>query len=280
MESALARNKTRVAVLADCDNVPPGILRHALRVAAQFGRIVLRRGYGNQNSLSTKWKDILVHHAFTPCLQYQYAPGKNTGDIALALDAQEALFDGRVGTFCLVTSDSDFSYLCRKLRERGAAVCVIGEQKTPKALRNACDQFFEWESDGDIEAIPAIPMAFTQAETVVSPLLQQNMNALEWETAPTVPRRRPLFVVKAVLLLVRDRSEGRVGLDELGQYLKRTDPSFSPQSYGHDSLLNMVRAYDLLAVRPEEDGMFWVSAIPEEEAAARGKKKGKQAQEG
>jgi len=266
MESVHVRNENHVAILADCDNVPPGILRHALRVAAQFGRIVLRRAYGNQNSLSTRWKDILVHHAFTPCLQYQYASGKNTADIALALDALEILFDGRADTFCLVTSDSDFSYLCRKLRERGAAVSVIGEHKTPKALRNACDQFFEWESDGDIEAIPAIPINLNNADSGTS-LLQQNMNALEWETAPVIPRRRPLFVVKAVLLLVRDRSNGKVSLGELGQYLKRTDPSFSPQAYGHDSLLNMVRAYDLLAVRQEEDDAFWVSAIPEGEAA-------------
>lgn len=79
-----------------------------------------------------------------PCLQYQYAAGKNTADIALALDAVEALFDQRADTFCLVTSDSDFAYLCRKLRERGATVYIVGEAKTPDALRNASDQFFEW----------------------------------------------------------------------------------------------------------------------------------------
>jgi hypothetical protein len=28
-------------------------------------------------------------------------------------------------------------------------------------------------------------------------------------------------------------------------------------------MLNMVKSYDLLAIRQEEDGMFWVSAIPE-----------------
>lgn len=55
------------------------------------------------------------------------ASGKNTSDIALALDAVEALFDERADTFCLVTSDSDFAYLCRKLRERGATVHIVGE---------------------------------------------------------------------------------------------------------------------------------------------------------
>ncbi|MCL2153959.1 MAG: NYN domain-containing protein [Oscillospiraceae bacterium] len=264
MENVITRNEIHVAVLADCDNAPPGILRHAVRVAAQFGRVVLRRGYGNQNSLSTKWKDILVHHAFTPCLQYQYAAGKNTADIALALDAQEILFDGRASTFCLVTSDSDFSYLCRKLRERGATVCVIGEQKSPKSLRNACDQFFEWESDGDLEAVPAAIPASTHTEPAIQPI-HQNVNPLELETTPFVMRRRPFFVVKAVLLLARDRSDGKISLSELGQYLKRTDPSFSPKSYGHNGLHNMVKAYDLLTVKQDKDGAIWVSAIPEED---------------
>lgn len=42
-------------------------------------------------------------------MQHQYAAGKNTVDIALACDAQEAMFDERANTFCLVTSDSDFA---------------------------------------------------------------------------------------------------------------------------------------------------------------------------
>lgn len=64
-------------------------------------------------------------------LQYKYASGKNTSDIALALDSVEALFDDRADSFCLVTSDSDFTYLCRKLRERGATVHIEGEAQTP-----------------------------------------------------------------------------------------------------------------------------------------------------
>lgn len=99
---------SRVAVLVDCDNVPTDIVEHALLMVAQFGRVVLRRGYGNHNTLANKWQEVLVRQAFTPCLQYQYASGKNTADIALALDALEALFDHRADTFCLVTSDSDF----------------------------------------------------------------------------------------------------------------------------------------------------------------------------
>ena len=152
----------RVAVLVDCDNIKPEALDFALRMVAQFGRVVLRRGYGNHATLANKWQEALVRLAFTPCLQYQYAAGKNTSDIALALDAMEALFDQRADTFCLVTSDSDFAYLCRKLRERGATVHIVGEAKTPDALRNASDQFFEWT--------PSEPVATAgSAATVTAP---------------------------------------------------------------------------------------------------------------
>ena len=189
--------ESRVAVLVDCDNTSPEVLEHALRVVAQFGRVVLRRGYGNHATLANKRQEALVRLAFTPCLQYQYAAGKNTSDIALALDAIEALFDDRADTFCLVTSDSDFAYLCRKLRERGATVHIVGEAKTPDALRNASDQFFEW----------------------VKP--------------PSTPEPAPSSATLAQKPTDTKPAEGKVHLGPLGQYLKRTDPAFSPQNYGH-----------------------------------------------
>lgn len=123
--------ESTVAVMIDCDNVAPEIVDFALLMAAQAGRVTLRRGYGNRTTLGNSWQEALVRQAFTPCLQFQYAAKKNTSDIALALDALEALFDQRADIFCLVTSDSDFAYLCRKLRERGATVLIVGEAKPP-----------------------------------------------------------------------------------------------------------------------------------------------------
>lgn len=235
----------RVAVMVDCDNTSPEILEHGLRVVAQFGRVVLRRGYGNHATLANRWQEALVRLAFTPCLQYQYAAGKNTADIALALDAMEAMFDNRADTFCLVTSDSDFAYLCRKLRERGATVYIVGEAKTPDALRNASDQFFE----------------YTAPDAAANPE----------ESKPTpakVIKRRPRSLISAVALLAADASEGRVGLGALGQYLKRTDPAFSPKAFGHSGLLDMVQTYtDLLTTK--DGGGYWVSPKPRSENTAQ-----------
>jgi uncharacterized protein (TIGR00288 family) len=251
---AAAPVETRVAVLVDCDNTSPEVLEYALRVVAQFGRVVLRRGYGNHATLANRWQDALVRLAFTPCLQYQYASGKNTSDIALALDAVEALFDDRADTFCLVTSDSDFAYLCRKLRERGATVHIVGEAKTPDALRNASDQFFQWIKPETVE--PSVG----NSGQLLKP------EAPKPEHAKPVPKRRPLIVVEAVKLLASNSSEGKVHLGALGQYLKRTDPAFSPQTYGHSGLLDMVRTYELLALQQEAGGNWTVRLAPSAEA--------------
>lgn len=247
--SAAQSLEPRVAVLVDCDNTSPEILEFALRVVAQFGRVVLRRGYGNLQTLSKSWQEALVRQAFTPCLQYQYASGKNTADIALALDALEAMFDHRADKFCLVTSDSDFAYLSRKLRERGATVCIVGESKTPDALRNASDQFFEW--------IP--PAKSEPAEIPVTPL----KNGTTKPTAATASgmKRRPKFIVDAVALLAGSSSDGQVNLGALGLYLKRTDPGFSPADYGHSGLLSMLKTYDLLALRKADGGHYTVGLM-------------------
>ena len=54
------------------------------------------RGYCNHATLADRRQDALVRQAFTPCLQYRDAAGKNTSDIALALHAVEGLHGGRL----------------------------------------------------------------------------------------------------------------------------------------------------------------------------------------
>jgi uncharacterized protein (TIGR00288 family) len=243
-------NDSRVAVLVDCDNTSPDVLEHALQVVAQFGRVVMRRGYGNHQTLANKWQEALVRMAFSPCLQYQYASGKNTSDIALALDAQEALFDDRADTFCLVTSDSDFAYLCRKLRERGATVLIVGEAKSPAALQNASDQFFMWQP-------PVVETVAIATTAEAAPIPTAKATVTSTATQP-IKKSRPKALVDAVTLLSSNTTDGWVGLGSLGQYMKRTDPSFAPKVYGHSTLSTMVQCYPELAFSQDEKTGSWV----------------------
>lgn len=245
---ALLPMESRVAVLVDCDNTTPLILDYALRMVAQFGRVVIRRGYGNYATLGNRWQEVLVRQAFTPHLQYQYAAGKNTADIALALDALEAMFDQRVDTFCLVTSDSDFAYLCRKLRERGSIVCVVGETKTPSALRNASDHFFEWS--GDTEDGTARPSERKHLPRIAKEALHKGTDVQV--------KSPPEFITQAISLLANAAPEGKVALGSLGQYLKRTDSGFTPATYGYSGLLDMLKNYGGLYLKKEDGGHYTV----------------------
>jgi uncharacterized protein (TIGR00288 family) len=232
----LQDNERRIAVLVDCDNVAPEILEHSLTVAAQFGRVTMRKGYGNHTTLANKWQEALVRLAFTPSLQYAYASGKNTSDIALALDAIEAFFDQRVDAFCLVTSDSDFVHLCKKLRERGAMVYIVGEAKTPAALRNTCDQFFVWN----------------KPEQAIVKKSDAGISSTQ-----VTPKQPSLDIVAtAVEIMSVQSEEGRVGLGALGQFLKRTDPAFTPKAFGHSGLLALVKSDPRLFVFDKDGGSY------------------------
>ncbi len=261
MSSSALPHEPRVALFVDCDNVRPEILSVALRVAAQAGRVMMRRGYGNHDTLAKKWKEQLVREAFTPCLQYACVAGKNTTDIALAVDALEALLDDRADHFVLVTSDSDFAYLCRKLRERGAVVAVVGETKSPVTLRKACDVFHEWACPAPVVVTPAakavkIPVA-PAAKAVKTPVAP----AAKKPATPAAAKQKPDLLVKAVRALGGIDPSSKVDLSALGQHLRKLHPGFTSKKYGHSTLLKMIKTYDVLRHTQDKAGAWTVHVV-------------------
>lgn len=142
--------------------------------------------------------------------------------------------------------DSDFAYLCCKLRERGATVPIMGEAKSPDALRNASDQFFEWVTEPAL-AEPPKPAAKAEA-------------ARPHDPNKPVPKLRPRYR-RSFMLLAADAPEGKVSVGCQGLYLKRADPSFSPKNYEHSGLLDMLKAHDLLKMQ-QESGGHWTVRLP------------------
>jgi hypothetical protein len=58
------------------------------------------------------------------------------------------------------------------------------------------------------------------------------------------------------------------GQRALGQYLKRTDPGFSPKAFGHSALSEMVRTYPDLVMTQEDGSGYWVTVKPKAEAVS------------
>ncbi len=70
----------------------------------------------------------------------------------MIIDAMDLLYSGKFDAFALISSDSDFTRLASRLKESQIYVFGVGEQKTPLAFRNACDDFISTEVLKSIES--------------------------------------------------------------------------------------------------------------------------------
>ena len=108
---------------------------------------MVKRAYGNWHKPTLKnWGEIIKRLAIKAEQQFDYVSGKNATDMALVIDTIELLYTNLYDAFVIVSSDSDYTPLAIKLREAGVYVMGVGEQKTPVAFRNACDEFLFLEN--------------------------------------------------------------------------------------------------------------------------------------
>lgn len=171
-------NDRRFAVLIDADNVSPKYIKYILNEVSDLGVATYKRIYGDWTDTEKKsWKNVLLDWSVNPIQQYSYTTGKNSTDSAMIIDAMDILYSGNVDGFCLVSSDSDFTRLAQRLREAGMFVMGIGEQKTPKPFRAACDAFKILEiifSEDTPEDVVPVKVSTDEIEKVITKLLIEN----------------------------------------------------------------------------------------------------------
>ncbi len=135
-------NRPKVAVLIDADNIPSTHIEEAMGYIKNLGEPFIKRIYGNwSKSYLTSWQEHIIKYGFVAIQQFDYIPGKNASDMAISVDAMELLFSKQIDVFCLLSSDSDFTPLCLKIKEHGKKVVGMGNQNASKALVNACHEF-------------------------------------------------------------------------------------------------------------------------------------------
>lgn len=129
-------------------------------------------------------------------------------------------------------------------------VRIVGDEKTPTALRKASDSFFEFKIAEIVKPPAAVPVkAIVPAPSIA------------------VPKKSPLLVVEAVKAMSIASVDGKVNLSGLGQYLKGVDGNFSPKRYGHASLHKLIAAYPQLALTKDARGQHSVSLSKIDKAA-------------
>ena len=134
----------KIALLVDGDNAQAKIMDLILEEASKYGKVTIRRVYGDWTTQHMNhWKGLMNEMAFNPIQKFSYTTGKNSTDSALIIDAMDILHDEVVDGFCIVSSDSDYTGLAKRIRDDGIFVMGIGKQKQPMPLLNP-SRFFPY----------------------------------------------------------------------------------------------------------------------------------------
>jgi uncharacterized protein (TIGR00288 family) len=133
-------SEERVMLLIDADNVSVDIIQQAVkRLLEQHGALHVRRAYCTAES-ALKHQAVFKRLSIKPMVNL--AAGKNSTDIALAVDAIDLVLAERPDVVVIASSDSDFAPLVQRLREKGCTVRGIGQAgKTGSETEEAYDDY-------------------------------------------------------------------------------------------------------------------------------------------
>ena len=246
------------ALMIDFDNVTMGIrsdlqnqLRKLLNSEIIKGKVAVQRAYADWRRypqyivpLSEASIDLIFAPAFG-------SNKKNATDIRLAIDALELVFTRpEIGTFILLSGDSDFSSLVLKLKEYGKYIIGVGiRESSSDLLIQNCDEYYSYTEvtgltkEGDLEGARRDP----------------------WE-----------LVVEAVTEMKREGDVMRS--DRLKQVMQTIDANFDEKDAGFSRFSKFVveaGRRGLLSLEKMENGQYAVdvgadaNVPPEEEAELR-----------
>jgi len=233
------RHAPNAALLIDFDNVTMGIrsdlqlqLKRMLNSEVFKGKISVQRAYADWRRypqyivpLSEASIDLIFAPAFG-------SNKKNATDIRLAIDALELVFTRpEIGTYILLSGDSDFSSLVLKLKEYGKYVIGVGiRESSSDLLIQNCDEYFSYSEltgllkEGEVEQRRRDP----------------------WE-----------LVVEAVTRM--QRSDDVMRSDRLKQVMQEIDPTFDEKDAGfskYSKFLQEAGRRGLLTLSKLDNGQY------------------------
>ncbi len=243
------------ALLIDFDNVTLGIrsdltkeLRTLMGSDIIKGKVAVQRAYADWRRypqyivpLSESSIDLIFAPAFG-------TNKKNATDIRLAVDAIELVFTRpEIGTFILLSGDSDFSTLVIKLKEYGKYVVGVGiRESASDILIQNCDEYYSYSDLAGLTKESDLP----------------SVQRDPWE-----------LVGEAVAKMTQNDDVMRS--DRLKQVMQQIDPNFDESNAGFNRFSKFVTeagTRGLIKVTKLENGQYEVAAIQGKTAAAPSRK--------
>src|SRR6266853_3537372 len=239
------------ALMIDFDNVTMAIrsdlqteLKRLLQSEIIRGKVAVQRAYADWRRypqyivpLSESSIDLIFAPAYG-------SNKKNATDIRLAIDALELVFTRpEIGTFILLSGDSDFSSLVLKLKEYGKYVIGVGiRESSSDLLIQNCDEYYSYNElagltkEGDVELKSHDP----------------------WE-----------LVIEAVKQMTAHNDVMRS--DRLKQVMQEIDPTFDEKNYGFSRFSKFVSEAahrGLITLTKLDNGQYELALGPDVAGAA------------
>ncbi len=249
--SAAIQHAPNAALLIDFDNVTMGIrsdlaveLRNLLSSDIIKGKVAVQRAYADWRRYP-QYIVPLAESSIDMIMAPAYGSSKkNATDIRLAVDAIELVFTRpEIGTYILLSGDSDFASLVTKLKEYGKYVIGVGiRESSSDLLVMNCDEYYSYN---------ALAGLVKQSEEDVQ----------KWD--PWV------LVGEAIGRMKKNGDVMRS--DRLKQVMQDIDASFDEKNYGYSKFSKFVSdaaEKGLVTITKLENGQLEVGPVNGSPAAA------------
>jgi uncharacterized protein (TIGR00288 family) len=249
MQNQMSEIKFNIAVLIDGDNAQAKFMKEMLEEVSKYGKATIRRIYGDwTSSHMNSWKETVNNHSISPIQKFSYTTGKNSTDSSLIIDAMDILHSKSVDGFCIVSSDSDYTGLAKRIREEGLFVMGIGRKTTPLAFVNSCEIFTFSENliaelDTTVEEIEVKKIDKTPQEKIKKEVKKP-------DTKRKFPKIDMTIIDKAFEISTNEEEEALIS--KLGSSLRKIDPSFDSRTYGFKTLTQLLKSLSKYKIVPNE----------------------------
>ena len=219
-------------------------MKEIIEEVSKYGKATIRRIYGDWTAPQMNgWKAIINQYSISPIQKFSYTTGKNSTDGSLIIDAMDILHGKHTEGFCIVSSDSDYTGLAKRIREEGLFVMGIGKKITPEAFVKSCE-------------------VFTFTDNLVKEKIKPNNSKSEKQTAKSKTKKvsSNLEITKRDLetidkaFEISTNEEEKAHISALGLNIRKIDPSFDPRSYGYKNLTKLFENLDKFEVINNEVG--------------------------
>lgn len=248
-------NKFNIAVLIDGDNAQPKLIKEIIEEVSVYGKATIRRVYGDwTNPQMNSWKEKINQYSISPIQKFSYTSGKNSTDSSLIIDAMDILYAGNMEGFCIVSSDSDYTGLAKRIREEGLFVMGIGKRTTPIAFVNSCEIFTFTENliieenttlkEEKVVSKPAKKPKAPASSGKEKPLKNNDKLKPEAEKAqPEEPHRKfPELDLNLIdrAFQISANEDDQALVSQVGLNLRKIEPSFDSRTYGFKTLTKLL----------------------------------------